>query len=91
MEAMIDAAVQLGFSRIVAQQLVEQTLKGSVAYAVQSDKSVSELRYQVTSPGGTTAAALYELEKGGLRTVVADGITAAYKRGIELGRPHESE
>lgn len=91
MEAIIDAAVRLGFSRPIAQQLVEQTVKGSIAYAVQSDKSVSELRNQVTSPGGTTAAALYALEKGGLRTALADGVMAAYQRGLELGKPHGTE
>jgi len=41
--------------------------------------------FQVTSPGGTTASALYELEKGSYRTVVADAIWAAYRRALELG------
>lgn len=86
MEAMIDAGVHLGFSRRVATQLVFQTMRGAVEFAAQSDKHVAELRNQVTSPGGTTAEALYHLEKGGLRTVISRGIWAAYQRSIALGR-----
>ena len=54
----------LGFSRAVSERLVQQTMKGSVEYAIQSKRHAAELRNQVTSPGGTTAAALYRLEKG---------------------------
>ena len=86
MEALIDAGVHLGFSRHIARQLVFQTIRGSVEYASQSDKHVAELRNQVTSPGGTTAAALYHMEKGGLRTVISRGIWAAYQRSVELGQ-----
>jgi pyrroline-5-carboxylate reductase len=86
MEAMIDAGVHMGFSRRVATQLVFQTMRGSVAYAEHSQKHVAELRNQVTSPGGTTAAALYHMEKGGLRTVISRSIWAAYERSIALGR-----
>ena len=86
MEALIDAGVHLGFSRRVAEQLVFQTMRGSLEYAAQSGKHVAELRNQVTSPGGTTAAALYQLEKGGMRTVLSRGIWAAYQRSVELGQ-----
>lgn len=89
MEAMIDAGVHLGFSRHVAAQLVFQTIRGSVEYAAQSGKHVAELRNQVTSPGGTTAEALYHMEKGGLRTVISRGIWAAYQRSVSLGRGEE--
>lgn len=85
MEAMVDAGVHLGFSRRVASQLVTQTLAGAVAYARQSDRHVAELRNQVTSPGGTSAEALYHLEKGGLRTVISRAIWAAYQRSRSLG------
>ena len=85
MEALIDAGVHLGFSRRIAEQLVFQTMLGSVQYAMQSSKHVAELRNQVTSPGGTTAAALYHMEKGGLRTVISRGIWAAYERSKGLG------
>ena len=85
MEAMIDAAVHLGFSRPVATQLVYQTIRGSVEFAEQSGRHVAELRNQVTSPGGTTAEGLYHMEKGGLRTVIAQGIWGAYERSVALG------
>jgi pyrroline-5-carboxylate reductase len=91
MEALIDVGVHLGFSRAVAQQLVEQTIKGSIDFALQTGKYPTELRNQVTSPGGTTAAALYELERGGLRTTLADGVWAAYERAVELGTAKSSD
>lgn len=86
MEAMIDAGVHLGFSRRVATQLVMQTMAGAVAYARKSGRHVAELRNQVTSPGGTSAEALYHLEKGGLRTVVSRAVWAAYQRSVALGQ-----
>lgn len=85
MEAMIDAAVHLGFPRHVAYQLVTETMLGSVMYAIKSGKHPAELRNLVTSPGGTSAAALYELEKGSLRTVLSKAIWAAYERSKSLG------
>ncbi len=86
MEAMIDAGVHMGFSRHVATRLVVQTMRGSVEFAERSGKHVAELRNQVTSPGGTTAEALYHMEKGGLRTVISRGIWAAFQRSISLGQ-----
>jgi pyrroline-5-carboxylate reductase len=91
MEAMIDAGVHLGFSRRVATQLVMRTVQGAVAYARQSEDHVAELRNQVTSPGGTSAEALYHLEKGGLRTVISKAIWAAYQRSVALGRGKKRE
>jgi pyrroline-5-carboxylate reductase len=89
MEAMIDGAVHLGFSRPIATQLVYQTIRGSVEFAEQSGKHPAELRNQVTSPGGTTAAGLYQMEKAGLRTAIAHGIWGAYERSVALGRGDE--
>lgn len=89
MEALIDVGVHLGFSRRDAEHLVMQTMRGSVEYAMHSNMHPATLRNQVTSPGGTSAEALYELEKGGLRTVVADGVWAAYRRSVELGDAQE--
>ncbi len=86
MEAMIDAGVHMGFSRRIAKELVFQTMRGSVEFAENSTRHVAELRNQVTSPGGTTAEALYHMEKGGLRTVISRGIWAAYQRSIALGQ-----
>ena len=85
MEAMIDAAVHLGFPRHVAYQLVTETMRGSIMYAIKSGKHPAELRNMVTSPGGTSAAALYQLEKGSLRTVLSKAIWAAYERSRSLG------
>ncbi len=86
MEAMIDAGVHMGLSRPIAQELVLQTMLGSVHYAQQSGMHPAQLRNAVTSPGGTTSAALSELERGGIRTVLSDAIWAAYRRSVELGK-----
>lgn len=86
MEAMVDAGVHLGLSRRIAEELVIQTMLGSVRYAQQSGAHPAQLRNAVTSPGGTTSAALSELERGGMRTVLADAIWAAYRRSVELGK-----
>jgi pyrroline-5-carboxylate reductase len=85
MEAMIDAGVHLGFSRRIAQQLVLQTIRGSVDFARRSVAHPAELRNMVTSPGGTSAEALYQLEKGGFRTVLSRAIWAAYQKSKYLG------
>ena len=86
-EAFIDAAVQLGWPRPRARDLVMQTLRGSVLFAERSAQHPAELRSRVTSPGGTTAAAVHQLEKGALRTAVANAVRAAYDRSVALGRP----
>lgn len=85
-EALVEAGVRLGFARPVAEQLALQTVRGSAAYAQQAGISAADLRARVTSPGGTTAEALYQLEKGGLRAAVLDAVQAAYHRAQELGR-----
>jgi len=88
MEAMVDAGVHLGFPRRIAEQLVAQTVRGSVDYYTQREDPVhlARLRNEVTSPGGTSAAALYYLEKAGFRTAISRAIWAAYERSMELGR-----
>lgn len=86
LEAMIDAGVHMGLPRRVAEELVLQTMLGSVRYAQQSGTHPAQLRNAVTSPGGTSAAAISELERGGLRTVLSDAIWAAYRRSVELGK-----
>jgi pyrroline-5-carboxylate reductase len=92
MEAMVDAGVHLGFPRRTAEQLVVQTLRGSVEFYDQNDEGprhLSRLRNQVTSPGGTAAEALYFLEKAGFRTAISRAIWAAYQRSLELGEDKE--
>lgn len=91
MEALIDAGVHLGFSRHLAEQLVIQTMAGSVAFAAQSQKHPAELRNLVTSPGGTSAAAIYQMEKGGLRTVLSKAVHAAYERTVTLRQAQEQD
>ncbi len=91
MEAMVDAGVHLGFSRHVSERLVIETLRGSVEYARQSPRHLAALRNQVTSPGGTSAEALYHLEKGGLRTVLSRAIWAAYQRSRSLGSQTQTD
>ncbi len=88
MEALVDAGVHLGLPRPVVERLVLQTVKGSVEYALSSRLHLAQLRNQVTSPGGTTAAALHAFEEGQLRAVVARAVWAAYRRSVELGQGH---
>jgi pyrroline-5-carboxylate reductase len=86
MEALTDAGVHLGFSRDIAKELVQETMLGSVKFAMESHKHPAELRNMVTSPGGTSAEAIYQMEKGTLRTVLSKAVYAAYRRAVELGR-----
>lgn len=85
MEALIDAGVHMGFSRRDAERLVLQTMRGSIEFAEASGLHPAQLRNQVTSPGGTSAEAIYHLEKGGLRTVISRAVWAAYQRSVALG------
>jgi pyrroline-5-carboxylate reductase len=80
--------VHLGFPRRIAEKLVAQTVRGAVDYYTRRDDPVhlARLRNQVTSPGGTSAEALYYLEKAGFRTAISRAIWAAYERSVELGR-----
>ena len=100
-EALVDAGVAAGLSRSVATDLVVQTMAGSAAMLLERldeaqpagdvamgtaiDTTAAQLRATVTSPGGTTAAGLRELERGGLRTAVAAAVEAAKKRSEQLG------
>ncbi len=85
-EALIDAGVHMGFPRRIAEQLVLQTIKGSISYYHQAERHPATLRNQVTSPGGTSAEALYYLEKAGFRTAISRAVWAAYQRSLELGK-----
>ena len=85
LEAMVDAGVHLGFPRYIAEKLVIQTLRGSVEYVRQVPDHLARMRNQVTSPGGTSAEALYFLERAGFRTALSRAIWAAYQRSLTLG------
>ncbi len=100
-EALVDAAVDAGLYRSTATDLVVQTMAGSAAMLLERldevasaggsgtgppiDTSAALLRATVTSPGGTTAAGLRELERGGLRAAVANAVQAAKTRSEQLG------
>lgn len=85
-EALIDAGVHMGFPRRIAEQLVLQTIKGSASFYESAGRHPATLRNQVTSPGGTSAEALYYLEKAGFRTAISRAVWAAYQRSLELGK-----
>ena len=91
MEALIDAAVHLGFPRHIAHDLVIETLEGSTRFAKQSGDHPAVLRNMVTSPAGTSAAAIHELESGRLRTVLSEAVWAAFRRTVELGDQMEAD
>ena len=84
-EAWTDAAVAIGIDRPLAEELVRETMAGSARLWEGSESSATELRWAVTSPGGTTAAALRVFEARGLRSMFHDAIEAAFRRAQELG------
>lgn len=85
-EALVDAAVEIGLPRDTAQELVLQTMLGSGRFIQSSGEAPSALRKKVTSPGGTTAAALAQFEEGGFNELVRRAVKAAYERAKELGK-----
>jgi len=84
MQSLIEAAVEMGLSPDVAQQLVLQTVGGSVEYADKSGKGLTHLRQMVTSPGGTTAEALKIFDRGRFPELVKQAVAAAYERAKQL-------
>jgi pyrroline-5-carboxylate reductase len=86
MEAMIDAGVHMGFNRETATTLCHHTLLGSTLYAMHTGEHPAILRNMVTSPAGTTASAIYELENGKFRVVIKDvSCFCAFSWGVEGG------
>lgn len=83
-EALSDAAVQLGMDGKDARALAIQMILGSASLAKESDSHPAELKNMVTSPGGTTAAALHALETNGFRKAAMEAVIAAYRRGEQL-------
>lgn len=88
-EAMEEAAIAQGLPAQDARTLVLQTVLGAARMLVESDEAPAELRRRVTSPGGTTQAAIETFEAGGLRTLVADAIANAARRGGELSAAND--
>ena len=85
LEAWIDAAVGIGLPRDLAYRLAIETIQGTMALVESAGRHPADLRGDVTSPGGTTAAALDEMERGALRATFSKAIQAAYRRSRELG------
>ena len=85
-EALIDAGVEQGLPRAVATTLATGTALGAGAMLAGGGEGPGQLRYNVSSPGGTTAAAIRRLESGGLRAAVADAVEAAASRSREMAR-----
>lgn len=83
-EALIDAGVHIGLPRNVAEKLVIQTIIGSTHTVQKMGKHPAELKNMVTSPGGTTAEALLQLEKGRFRSLLLEAVTAAYNKAKRL-------
>jgi pyrroline-5-carboxylate reductase len=86
-EAMIDAGILLGLPRSLAADLIVQTAYGSAVMLRESGEHPVQLREAVTSPGGTTIAAIRELERHGVRAALIAALEAAHDRSVELGRP----
>ncbi len=89
-EALTEAGVLVGLPRAIANQLVEQTLLGAATLLAHGDDGPEALRAAVTSPGGTTAVGLRELEARGVRAAFLDAVAAAAERSRELGRKDAS-
>ncbi|NJD68271.1 MAG: pyrroline-5-carboxylate reductase [Candidatus Methylomirabilota bacterium] len=85
-EALTDAGVKVGLARDVAGLLAAQTVLGAAKMVLESGRHPAALKDMVTSPGGTTIAGLYALERGGLRGILMEAVEAATIRSRELGR-----
>ena len=84
-EAMADGGVAVGLPRAIAAQLAIQTVLGTAQLLKDSGLHPAQLKDRVTSPGGTTIAAIAQLEKSGFRTALLEAVKAAYQRAQELG------
>ena len=84
-EALVEAAVHIGLPQDMAQELALQTMLGSGHFAQKSDETLAELRRMVTSPDGTTEAALHKLAEGGFSELILQAVIAAYDKAKGLG------
>jgi pyrroline-5-carboxylate reductase len=90
-EAMVDAGVHIGFSRADALKIVLQTFEGSLALVRSTGLHPAELKNRVTSPAGTTAAGLFELEQSGVRAALIRAVEAATRRSEALGAQYSEK
>ena len=86
LEALADGGVKAGLPREVAQQLAAQMLLGAARMALETGTHPAALKDAVTSPGGTTIAALHALERGAFRATIMNAVEAAVARSAELGK-----
>ena len=91
MEWMVDAAKQMGLSDEAARQLTLQTALGAARMAIESGESPAVLRARVTSPGGTTEAALHSMQANGVAALIATAITAARDQAVVIGEQFGAE
>jgi pyrroline-5-carboxylate reductase len=91
LESLIDAGVHVGFARTDAQRMVLQLMAGTVRMAQESGLHPAELKNRVTSPAGTTAAGLFELEAAGVRAAMIRAVEAAYHRSQALGAEQKQD
>ena len=85
MDALINAGINIGMSKEMSVKLVRQTLLGSIELAIGSEFEPTKLKEMVTSPGGTTEAALAKLEEGGFSDLVSEAVCSAFERAKFLG------
>jgi pyrroline-5-carboxylate reductase len=85
-EALADGGVLMGLPRAAALRLAAQTVTGAAQMVLQTGKHPAALRDEVTSPGGTTIAALEQLEKHGLRNALIQAVRAATEKSQALGK-----
>lgn len=88
-EAMINAGIHIGLDSKISRELVVNTIKGSIAMLDEQDIHPAILRDQVSSPAGTTIAAIRQMEEDGIRKAFFNGIEKAYLRSIALGKPQK--
>ncbi|MGM9999040.1 MAG: pyrroline-5-carboxylate reductase [Candidatus Bruticola sp.] len=86
MEALTDAGVRLGLTRQQAAELTLNMVRGAASLAAESGQSFDELRYKVTTPGGTTAEAVSRLEKGAFRAVIDEAVSACWEKSRQLSK-----
>lgn len=91
MECLEREALTLGLSADEAALLVRETAAGAATMALGSDVSLEELRRRVTSPGGTTQAAIAAFQDGGFERVIADAVAACRRRSVELASPEKKD
>lgn len=86
MEAMMNSALEFGFNERDAKKIITQTFEGAVELYKQNDSSTAEWINKVCSKGGTTIAAIDSFERNEIKKDISAGVSAAYKRAVELGK-----